>query len=150
MKALVCYATHKGTTRRIAEAIAEGLRATASTGLIAVEDGVEAVTPDVDLLVIGGPTEGHGMTAEMSAFLDQLPRLEGHEVATFDTRVHWPRWLSGSAAEDIRDRLSALGALPPIRTETFIVTMGAALLPEELVRAQAWGARLGTRVPVAA
>ena len=68
MNALVCYASHKGNTKRVAEAIAEGLRTTASTLLVAVEAAAGAVTPDIDLLVVGGPTEAHGMTGEMSAF----------------------------------------------------------------------------------
>ncbi len=149
MNALVCYASHKGNTKRVAEAIAEGLRTTASTLLVAVEAAAGAVTPDIDLLVVGGPTEAHGMTGEMSAFLDQLPRLDGRAVATFDTRLHWPRWLSGSAADRIQDRLEALGAAP-VRSETFIVSMNTELLPEELVRARAWGVTLGSRMAVAA
>jgi flavodoxin len=150
MNALVCYATHKGATRRVAEAIVAGLRTTATTRLIAVEDGPDALTPDIDLLVVGGPTEAHGMTPEMVAFLDQLPQLGGRAVATFDTRLKWPRWLSGSAGERIRERLEALGGSRLVETESFLVATSGELLPDEIERARAWGAMLGAGVPVPA
>jgi flavodoxin len=154
MTALVCYASHKGNTRRVAEAIAEGLRRHTETEIRAVGDGPGALRDDISLVVVGGPTEGHGMTPDMTRFLDRLPdaALAGRAAASFDTRVKWPRWLSGSAAEDIRERLERAGARLPVATESFIVSMKPEIGPAELERAVAWGNALGaaTLVPAGA
>jgi flavodoxin len=146
MKSIVIYATRKGNTRRVAEAIADGLRADGTVEVHDVDEGHASLMEEADLLVIGGPTEAHGVTEPMVAFLDRLPEsaLVGRAAAAFDTRVRWPRFLSGSAAEGIRQRLEQAGANRPVPTESFIVTMEPEVEPDELERARAWGAALAT------
>ncbi len=87
------------------------------------------------------------MTPAMVHFFDQLPAdtMRGRAAAAFDTRVEWPRWLSGSAAHDIRRELERRGARLPIPSESFIVTMKPEIRPAELDRARAWGADLAVR-----
>ena len=48
----------------------------------------------------------------MKAFLDRLPAgsLEGVMAAAFDTRIDWPKLLSGAASKGIAQRLEAKGA----------------------------------------
>lgn len=152
MTALIYYASRSGNTHLVAEAIAKGLRRHTETEVRAVGDGPGALRDEVSLVIVGGPTEGHGVNEEMSRFLDRLPdaALAGRAAAAFDTRLHWPRWLSGSAADRIRERLERAGARLPVATESFIVSMKPEITPEELDRAVAWGDALGVGVPVPA
>jgi flavodoxin len=148
MKSVVYYASHSGNTERAAAVIADALRAHGPVELRNVSDGPGALTDDVDLVVIGGPTEGHGMVPEMVDFLDTLPRhaLAGRSAAAFDTRLNWPRWASGSAAAGIRQRLEMSGAHAPVPTESFMVSMKPEISDRELERANAWAASLASRL----
>jgi len=98
-----------------------------------------------DLLVVGCPTEGHTMTPVVRQYLDAMSAsgLRGVAAATFDTRVGWPRWLSGSAAAAIARRLRRLGAHVVDPEGSFLVTrQSPVLLPGELERARAWAGAL--------
>ncbi|HET9416862.1 MAG TPA: flavodoxin family protein [Candidatus Limnocylindria bacterium] len=140
MKSLVYYATHSGNTERIACGIADALRAHGEVELRGISHGWGSLTDDVDLVMVGGPTEGHGMIPEVVEFLDALPdgALAGRTAAAFDTRLGWPRWASGSAAAGIRRRLELAGPRGPVASESFIVSMRPTLQPGELERAAAW------------
>lgn len=140
MDSLVIYATRTGNTRTIAVAIAGALREHGTVQLISAEEATNTQPRTVDLLVIGGPTEGHGMTEAMSACLDHLVErpLDGVRAAVFDTRLWWPKMLSGSAAEGIAHRLGAAGATIVGEPESFIVTMKPELQPGEVERAATW------------
>ena len=149
MNATVFYATRSGNTRLVAEAIAEGLRERMTVTVHPVEGGAGPLLADeVELVVVGGPTEGHGMSEPMKAFLDGLPAdaVAGRTAAAFDTRVDWPRWLSGSAASGIRARLERAGARSPVASESFIVSTKPEVGPDELDRARRWGAELAAGV----
>jgi flavodoxin len=143
MKSAVLYASHKGNTRRVAEVIADRLRAEGPVTIHAVDESAP-VAPDADLILLGSPTEGHAAVEEVKQFLDQSDpsAWAGRLVATFETRVAWPRLLSGSAALDLRRRLSALGATVIGSDGSFIVSMAPELKPGELDRATAWAASL--------
>ena len=147
MKSVVFYASRKGNTRLVAEAIADGLRAGGSTQVLSVEDGAASIDDGTDLIVVGGPTEGHGVTEAVVRFLDRISSNAAiPAAAAFDTRVHWPRLLSGAAAEGIAQRLRGMGARLVAPPESFIVSMKPELLPGELERARSWGASLGDHV----
>lgn len=139
MHSLVVYASKSGNTRAIAEAMAEALSGRGPVDLRRADD-LASTVPDADLVLIGGPTEGHGMTQPMKRLLDRLPASawDGRAVAPFDTRLRWPRFLSGSAAADISLRLSAAGARLLAEPESFLVSMKPALEPGERERAAAW------------
>ena len=142
MKSAVLYATRSGNTRQIANAIADALRAAGPVEVHSVEAGPSVITDDVHLILVGGPTEGHGMTPQVKAFLDAMPSLAGRHAAAFDTRVNWPRWASGSAAAGIRARLEEAGARAPVPSASFIVSMAPELEQGELERAAAWASGL--------
>jgi flavodoxin len=148
VKSLVVYVSHKGNTQRVAETIADELRLKGGVEVIPVEEAPSVMEADVDLLVIGGPTEGHGMTPEMSNYLDRLDpaSLRARPVAAFDTRINWPRLLSGSAAAGIAKRLEAAGATVMEPQGSFIVNTEPALLSGELERARAWAESLAASV----
>ncbi len=151
MKSVVIYASHAGNTQRIAEAVAATLRRHGSVELMKVDQAPASVPKDTDLLVVGGPTEGHGITPDLVAFFDGLApgALDGVACVAFDTRLHWPHWLSGSAADRIVERLEASGARIVAQPESFIVSMKPLLEPGEGDRASAWAeALVGRLTPV--
>ena len=143
MRAIVIYATRHGTTGRVAEAIADGIRTVAAAEVRPVA-AASTLPESADLVIVGGPTEAHRITADMLDFLQTVSpdAVRGRRAAAFDTRLHWPQWLSGSAAQTIGRKLEGLGALPPVRTESFFVTAEPDITPEELDRARAWGRML--------
>jgi len=153
MKSLVIYTTRSGNTKAIAEAIAETMR---GRGDVELFDADRAPTPlpESDLVFIGGPTERHKLTPSMGRFLDRLPpgSLRGKATVAFDTRVQWPRFLSGSAADDIAKRLSAADADIVAPAESFFVRvdheLGYLLEPGELTRAATWAAEVADQVNV--
>ncbi|MEX1297114.1 MAG: hypothetical protein AB1Z67_13195, partial [Candidatus Limnocylindrales bacterium] len=79
-------------------------------------------------------------TPPVRAFFDRLPShaLRGLDAAAFDTRLDWPRLLSGSAATEIRRRLVHAGANILVSAESFKVTDRPSLRHGELERAPIW------------
>ena len=151
MKSVIVYATTTGNTRAVATAVADSLRSRGEAQLLSAEEAVTGLPADFDLLVVGGPTEGHGASVPMIAFLDSLAErvLDGRAAAAFDTRLWWPRVLSGSAADVIAARLRAAGARLVVPQESFIVSMKPRLEPGELERAPAWAATLAAATTLA-
>lgn len=144
MNSLVIYASHKGNTRRVAERITAVLAQSGSAQVCSTDEAPDPIPAEIDLVVIGGPTEGHGMTPEVVTLLDRLERqgVRGRRMAAFDTRLWWPRFLSGSAGDSIAERLRAAGAELSGPVGSFIVTMKPELQPGELERAADWATTL--------
>ena len=170
MDAIVVYESVYGNTREVAEAIAEGVGASA---VLPVQEagGRQGM---VDLLIVGGPTHVHGLATKRSrrvgaataqedgrshleagataepglrTWLHDLSPGAAHHAATFDTRLDKSPWISGAAARGIARRLRRLG-IDVIATESFLVedTEGP-LVAGELARARAWGAELAGSLP---
>ena len=156
MKAVVIYASHFGNTEKIARAIAVGLWTRGTVEVLAADEAPAVLRPGTDLVVIGGPTEQHGMTQSLAYYLDRLAPgvLQDAAVAAFDTRLRWPRWLSGSAAVGITQKARAAGARMVVPPESFFIkglagTGGrntAQLDSGELDRATAWARALANQV----
>jgi flavodoxin len=145
MNSLVIFGSRSGNTERIAAAIAEALKSNGPVRLAAVDESPQTLSAGVDLLVVGGPTEGHGMTAPVANYLRRLEpgTLGTTRVAAFDTRLRWPGWLAGSAAVGIMRRLRAAGGIEVSDPQSFFVGgKPPTLEPGELERAGAWGAAL--------
>lgn len=66
MRALVVYESMFGNTRRIAQAIADGIRDGADVALTDVVDAPADVPDDVDLVVVGGPTHVFSMSRKVT------------------------------------------------------------------------------------
>jgi hypothetical protein len=168
MRALVIYESMFGNTKRIAEAVADGIRQHLPVELVEVSLAPAAIDPTVDLLVVGGPTHVHGMTstftrsqAEKQAtaplvsekngvrvWLEQIrSTVQATKAATFDTRIKGAEILTGSAAHGYAKRLTHAGFRLVTEPESFFIATKApqddALLPGELERARAWGVELG-------
>ena len=148
MNSIVIYGSRHGNTHKIAEAIASELRRHGTANLFAIDEA-PSTFPKADLVVVGGPTEAHRMTQAMVEFFDRFGKgeLEGIAAAGFDTRLAWPRWLSGSAATGITARLRQAGARV-IGPEASFTVAGKypVLQPGELERATAWAAMLAAQV----
>jgi flavorubredoxin len=145
MESLVVYDSQFGNTKTVAYAIADGLR---SHGAVRIF-GLDKLLPDdlgtVDLLMVGGPTQAHGISARMRQFLDVLETASGTRTVAvaFDTRLRMPELVSGSAAKAIARRLSRRGVRIFAAPESFFVTrQGPELEQGEIDRATAWARRL--------
>lgn len=161
MRALVIYESIFGNTRQIARAVADGL----STGAeVTVTDVVRApadVPPDVDVLVVGGPTHAFSMSrgstredagrrgghrpapaSGIREWLQDLPR-GGHpqDFVAFDTRVKMP--LLPGAASRSASRLARKHGFTVRDPESFLVKgYQGPLVDGEVDRARAWGRML--------
>jgi flavodoxin len=147
MKSIVVYASRKGNTRSVAEEIGRALGEIGQVDLFEA-DGAPDRLPDADIIFVGGPTEGHSATPAIISFLDRLSpdSTAGRKAAAFDTRLAWPRVLSGSAAEVIAQRLTSAGAKLAVLPESFIVTMKPELQPGELKRAGKWALDVARKI----
>ena len=148
MKALVIYGSRYGNTRRIAEAIGEGLKPAFAVEVLPTDGVTPMQLTAADLLVIGGPTEAHGMTPVLRTFVDGMTfALEGKAVAAFDTRLDVARIFSGSAASGIGAHLRRAGAKVIAGEGSFLVKgKQPELEPGELDRATAWGKELAAKI----
>jgi flavodoxin len=152
MNAVVIYGSRSGNTRKIGRAIARALEGHGTVRLEAIDEA-PSTFGGIDLVVVGGPTEAHGITPPVAGFFDRMAAgaLQGRKAAAFDTRLRGPRWLWGSAGAGITQKLLEAGAEVIVPEESFFVDRVPRLLPGELDRAAAWGASLvGMLEPAAA
>ncbi len=143
MNALVLYDSRYGNTERVAEAIALALQEALPTRLASIADVTDCAETmrDVDLLVIGGPTHKHGMSAPIKEALSCLGErsLDGIRVAAFDTRVHGARIVTGSAAVRLGGLLRRRGAWLVVPPASFLVEGTTGPLEDgELEHARSW------------
>jgi len=174
MKAVVVHESMFGNTRRVAEAVAAALQPGFGVEITGVEGATTALLGAADLVVLGAPTHGHGLSRPqtraqtlrngvpaaiaqgpgMREVLARLPAGRGRPAAAFDTRLRWPVWLSGAASRHIAAALRAAGYALVAAPESFIVSATAGPMRDgEIERAGAWGAHLahlaGPTAPVA-
>lgn len=163
MTAVVVYESMYGSTRAVAEAVAEGLReAHVRTEVVevgALESRGGEVPAGTTLLVVGGPTHAFSMSrpatrAEATTYatgalvstghgirewLDHVDLPDGVAFATFDTKVAKPP-LPGSAARAAAKRLRARGCRALVRPHSFLVQGRTEGLHDgELEKARHWG-----------
>lgn len=146
METVVAYDSKFGNTRTLAQIIAEAVKPHSHVRLF----GLDMVVPDqlgpVDLLILGGPTQSHGISARLRQFTDRLKPSPGSGTVavTFDTRYRLPGVVSGSAAKTIARRLKRNGINVFQRPESFFVTRDRVprLDAGEKERAAAWATNL--------
>jgi flavodoxin len=149
MKSVVIYDSQYGNTRALAEVIAAELETAGPVQIENAHTGTVDLPSDLVLLVVGGPTQAHGMTRPLRTQLDSLTshRLEGVTAATFDTRARGPRFFTGAASQGIARRLERKGAKLALEPESFQVDgKEGPLTKGELERARAWARDLLARV----
>ena len=172
MKTVIVYESIYGNTHVIAEAIGRGVATGGDVTVVSVEE----VTPDLfegtDLIVMGGPTQAHGMSRVSSReaaidpphspketivldshakgpgvrdLLESLGHLDAYSAA-FDTRFRLPSFITGRASRGIQAKLSKHGCPVAAQPESFFVTRREHLRAGEAVRAEAWGRQLAVSV----
>jgi flavodoxin len=154
MKAVVIYDSRSGYTAAIAHEVGEVLRRTMDVEVLHVTAADASELSGVHLLVVGGPTEGHGATLPMREWLAGLgtDTLAGIPAAAFDTRINWPKLLSGSAAGEISRSLRHAGVHELVAPESFIVSGRVNPMPgpAELEHVTAWATTLAESLAVPA
>jgi hypothetical protein len=168
MHALVVFESTFGNTQMIAKAVADGLSPGMRTDIVEVGVAPAVIGDDVDLMVVGGPTQAFGLSrprtrqtaAEQAGpslvstgigLREWLDAVEGGSesvaAAAFDTRFDKPHWLVGSAARGVEKRLRRLGFRVIASSQSFFVagTPGP-LLDGEAERARRWGEELASEL----
>lgn len=166
-RALVVYESIFGDARKIAEAVAEGLKGSHDVDVIAASEAPKEV--DVDLLVVGGPNHGFSMPREstregavkqygavvedtkhgLHEWLDTVQLAQGTRAAAFDTRSDHPKLLikMDHASKTEEKLLKGLGATLVADAEHFYVTDAKGpLVDGEEERASRWGRSLAEKV----
>lgn len=81
MKICVVYFSRTGNTKRLAQAIADTVKAP----IFVMAETQPASIQDCDLLIIGTPVEGASPAKEASAFIESMPKVESKKAIVFVT-----------------------------------------------------------------
>jgi hypothetical protein len=169
MKALVVYESMYGNTMAVAQAVADGL---GDAETIEVGAAPTVIPPEVELLVVGGPTHAHGMSKPQTRadaagreaepvfskgdgvreWTERLSVSRPTLGAAFDTRVPGPELLMGAASKGVAKQLKAR-RVRVVATTSFVLDgvkgpLHDRIAPDELERARAWGRKLAAILPV--
>ena len=143
MNTLIVFDSQYGNTDRIAQTIADALRAFGQAQAVRVDPAHPLELQGVDLLILGCPTQGFRPTPAMLSFLGTVSNqlLSGLAVACFDTRVRGRMW-KHSAAQHMAGQLHTMGVEPLVPPESFFVKFTregkGPLLAGEVERAASW------------
>jgi menaquinone-dependent protoporphyrinogen IX oxidase len=156
--AVVVYDSVHGNTRRIAEAVAEGVRDGGPVQLVAAADADPARLRDARAVVLGCPTHAFSFSPAMKAFVAGLApgTLAGVPVAVFDTRFEvdeMPSWVLRLVVRAIGRRAWAATGLRRVAARAGATDLGepvgfivrdteGPLADGEIDRARAWGRTL--------
>ncbi len=141
MNTLIIYDSTFGNTAQLAQARADKLGEYGAARIALANEVGLTEMKDIDLLLVGGPTQQHGMSPNMKILLKSFPRrsLQSVYAGTFDTRYHMSAWKSGSAAHEIASRLKRTGVSLVAEPESFFVAEREGPLEEgEIERAARW------------
>jgi len=149
MNTLVVYDSQYGNTERLAQAIANVLRTFGLAQAVRIDAAHPVSLQDVDLLILGSPTQGFRATRAMQSLLGTISfqQLRGLTVACFDTRFRGFLWTRSAASYMVR-QLRMLGVEPIVLPESFFVkTMKkeGPLLAGEEARAARWALAIHLR-----
>jgi flavodoxin len=142
MNSLVVYYSKFGNTKKVAEAIAEILKAKGAVRVINADQLTASHLHKVDLVVMGSPTHRMKLPESVQPVFEALPRhiLRGTSVAAFDTSYKMSPFLAHfTAAKKLARKLRKLGGKRVIPPETFhVVGREGPLYEGEIERAKAW------------
>jgi len=164
MRALVVYESSFGNTGQVAHAVWEGMFSRVQdVALLDVGAAPRRLPPELELLVVGAPTQAFGMSrpatradAQVQAgatearptigvrewLRDLVPPESPVNAATFDTRIHSPH-VPGSAAVGAWRVLRRAHFQVAAEAESFwVMGIKGPLRDGELDRARSWGVGL--------
>ena len=153
MKIIIIYDSQFGNTKKVAQAIASALKNPHKVTIKHINESQISELTNVDLLIVGSPTQGGRPTENLLKFLEQIPAngLNNVKVAAFDTRFREnnQKFLLrlllktlGYAAPRIAVILEKKGGKLTAPPEGFIVLgKRGPLAKGELERAKTWGMR---------
>lgn len=150
MKSLIIYESEYGNTEKIARAIADALGQYGDARTASVDSLDRVDSQGLNVLVVGAPTQRHGLPAAVRDLLERTPQdeLRGVGALAFDTRYRRARWITGSAAKEIAKQLRRMGCKLLSEPESFFVEGAEGPLESgEEDRARAWAARSLGRTP---
>jgi flavodoxin I len=145
MNTLVVYDSTFGNTGQIARTIASALGEYGMVRLLRISDAHSLDTHDVDVLIVGGPTQRHGLSPTLRGLFERVPReaFSGLSAVAFDTRYPMLTWKSGSAAGRIASKMKRAGASLLLSPESFFVSGREGPLEEgELKHAREWAGQI--------
>jgi flavodoxin len=143
MRTVIVVDSEYGNTYELAQAVADEFRVAGAVDVINVRATHHELrqATDIDMLIVGGPTQMHGVSQPLTDYLNGLPPrfLSGVAAASFDTRLRgWPLF-TGAASGGIARHLKRLGAHMIVSPESFLVMAKEGPLVEgELERARTW------------
>jgi len=140
MKALIVYDSVYGNTEKIARAIAEAITPSGEVKVLGVGEANPSELASIDLLIVGSPTHAGRPTPAVQDLLNKVPKLQGINVAAFDTRITTKLVrVFGYAAGRIANNLKRKGGTLIASPVGFFVTGNKGPLKEgELERAAGW------------
>jgi len=151
VKALVVYDSVFGNTEKVAQAIGDALGAQT----LRVGDVKPEYLADLDVLIVGSPTQAFQALKPVKTFLKNIPAgaLKGVKVAAFDTRMDVKEVnnsvltlfvkIFGYAAEPMATRLAKKGGVQAMPPAGFFVDGSEGPLKDgELERAAEWARQI--------
>jgi len=140
MKALIVYDSVYGNTEKIARAVAEAITPSGEVKVLGVGKANPSELASIDLLIVGSPTHAGRPTPAVQDLLNKVPKLQGINVAAFDTRITTKLVrVFGYAAGRIANNLKRKGGTLIASPVGFFVTGNKGPLKEgELERAAGW------------
>ncbi len=140
MKASIVYDSVYGNTEKIARAVAEAITPSYEVKIVRVGEANPSELASTDLLIVGAPTHAGRPTPAIQDLLNKVPKLQGINIAAFDTRITTKLVrVFGYAAGRIAGNLKRKGGTLIVSPEGFFVTGNKGPLKEgELERAAGW------------
>ena len=140
MKALIVYDSVYGNTEKIARAVAEAITPSGEVKVLGAGEADPSELESTDLLIVGSPTHAGRPTPAVQDLLNKVLKLQGINVAAFDTKITTKLVrVFGYAAGRIARNLKRKGGTLIASPVGFFVTGGKGPLKEgELERAAGW------------
>nr|MDO8133842.1 flavodoxin domain-containing protein [Candidatus Njordarchaeum guaymaensis] len=151
---LVAFDTKYGNTKRVAEAIAEGLKTAREikATVLNIKDVDAKTIPTFDAFLVGSPAHFGGPTGTAKGFIERMGKLklEGKCIAVFDTYITNPRGSDFEKAvrkleEHIRKKAPSLTIVSP-GLSIRVSGMKGPIADGELPKCQEFGKRFAAQL----